>query len=521
MAWTHVAPPSQRACGVTLVDDARQWRQALAITAAAALLRLAFAAWLPLYPDETYYWDWSRHLANGYFDHPPVIAWLIAIGTSAASALGAQPSPFAIRVGPVLVGSLCGLFTTLIARRIGGGAAARTAALVFALMPLAASGLILATPDAPLLAASAASLYFVVRALQQLSGSRASTENWCVAGACLGLAFSSKYTSILLPVTLVVAMVLRPSLRTRFREPGPYLACIVATLVFLPVLQWNQSHDWISFRFQIQHGLGTPKGSAIKRELDLIGGQLGLVSPILFVLAAAAVWRALRDRVDDARFALAVMATGSWVFFAYSAMRRSVEANWPAPSYIAAIPLMAVWLPAGNRWLRSGAGLAAVMVAIIYAHALHPILPLPARRDPVARSAGWDGVGSQVQRARNEAGGVVHVGADRYQEVSELAYQLPDHPHAFCMCLSGRHNQYELWPSFPDAAHAGDNLVLLLDETSDTHGTVTRIAPFFQQYTRGTLAPLLRGSDTVAVRRIWILRGYRGGWIRPATLSLR
>ena len=502
-------------------DDASLWRQALWITVAAAVVRLAFAGWLPLYPDETYYWDWSRHLANGYFDHPPAIAWLIAIGTGVAHALGFRPTPFALRVVPVLVGSACGLFTTLIARRLGGGSAARTAALVFALMPLAASGLILATPDAPLLAASAAALYYVVRALQQVPGSRASTENWCVAGACLGLAFSSKYTSILLPVTLLAALVLRPGLRARFREPGPYLACIVATLVFLPVLEWNRAHDWISFRFQIQHGLGTPKGSAIKRELDLIGGQLALVSPILFALAAAAVWRALRDRVDDARFALAVMATGSWVFFAYSAMRRSVEANWPAPSYIAGIPLLAVWLPRTSRWLRGGIGLAAVMVAIIYVHAVHPFLPLPARRDPVARSAGWDGVAHRVQRARVQAGGVTHVGADRYQEVSELAYQLPEQPQAFCMCLAGRQNQYALWPGFADTAHPGDNLVLLLDETADTHGTVARVAPFFQSISRDSLAPLLRDGDTIAVRRIWLLRGYRGGWVPRADITPR
>lgn len=506
---------------MTLDDDAPAWRQALWITAAAAVVRLAFAAWLPLYPDETYYWDWSRHLATGYFDHPAAIAWLIALGTSAVQALGAGASPFAIRAVPVVVGSICGLFTALIARRIGGGGAARTAALVFALMPLAASGLILATPDAPLLAASSAAIYFVVRALQQLPGSRASTVNWCVAGASLGLAFSSKYTSILLPVTLLVALALRPSLRARFREPGPYLACVVATLVFLPVLEWNRAHDWISFRFQIQHGLGTPKGSGLKRELDLIGGQLGLVSPILFVLAAAAVWRALRDRVDDARFALAVMATGSWVFFAYSAMRRPVEANWPAPSYVAGIPLLAVWLPRSNRWLRRGIALAAVMVAVIYAHALHPLLPLPARRDPVARSAGWDAVAGQVQSARVALGGVTHVGADRYQEVSELAFQLPDQPNAYCMCLSGRHNQYDLWPGFPESARPGDNLVLLLDETADTHGTVARIAPYFQTVARGALAPLLRGGDTVAVRRIWALRGYRGGWVPKAELSLR
>ena len=498
-------------------DDARRWRTALVVSFAALVVRLLFAAALPLFPDETYYWDWSRHLASGYFDHPPAIAVLVSAGTALAALVGAPPSAFAIRLFPVIAGSAAGLFTTMIARRLGGGSAALTAAVVFALMPLAASGLILATPDAPLLATSAAGLYFVVRALDAAPGSRTSTSKWMVAGACLGLAFSSKYTSILLPLTITAAVLLRPSLRARLREPGPYLACLVATLVFLPVLYWNREHDWISFRFQIQHGLGTPKGSALKRELDLIGGQLGLVSPILFALAAVAVWRTFRQHANDARFALAVVATGSWVFFAWSAIRRPVEANWPAPSYIPAIALLAALRPPTDRWLRGGIALAAVLVAVIYVHALHPILPLPARRDPVARSAGWSGVATQVQRARATLAGRTFVGSDRYQEVSELAWHSPGRPVAFCTCINGRHNQYELWPGFASVAAPGDNLVLALDETTGTPETAERLTPYFRRVVRGVLAPLLRGADTVSVRRVWVLEGYRGGWpARPA-----
>jgi len=37
-------------------------------------VRLIIAALVPLHPDEAYYWEWSRHLAAGYFDHPPAIA---------------------------------------------------------------------------------------------------------------------------------------------------------------------------------------------------------------------------------------------------------------------------------------------------------------------------------------------------------------------------------------------------------------------------------------------------------------
>ena len=499
-------------------DDARAWRTALFVNVGAALVRLLFAAILPLFPDETYYWDWSRgsHLAAGYFDHPPMIAVLIRAGTALFGS-----SPIAIRFFPVLCGAIASLAATAIARRLGGGGAARTAAIVFALMPLAASGLVLATPDAPLLAASAVGLLAVVRALQSTRGSRASLLWWSAAGVALGVAFASKYTSILLPLCITAAVLLRPSLRERLREPGPYVACVLATLVFLPVLRWNAAHEWISFRFQLQHGLGSPpfaRGSALKRELDLIGGQLGLVSPILFVLMAHAVWRTLSRRSDDVRAALAIVAVGSWLFFLYSALRRSVEANWPAPSYIPGVALLAALprQPAHDRWLRRGIVLAAVMVGVIYLHALVPILPLAARRDPTARAAGWEDVAARVEEARRatKGGGRVWVGADRYQDVSELAYHIAGRPVVVCVCLTGRHNQYDLWPGFPNIAAPGDALVLALDERSNglTHETVEKLTPYFTSVARGAPAPLLRGNDTVSARRVWMLEGYRGGW---------
>ena len=55
-------------------------KAALAVVAGAAILRLVMAAFIPLIPDEVYYWEWSRHLAGGYFDHPPAIAWLVRAG---------------------------------------------------------------------------------------------------------------------------------------------------------------------------------------------------------------------------------------------------------------------------------------------------------------------------------------------------------------------------------------------------------------------------------------------------------
>src|SRR5690554_4800402 len=32
--------------------------------------------------DEAYYWYYSRNLAWGYFDHPPMVAWMVRLGST-------------------------------------------------------------------------------------------------------------------------------------------------------------------------------------------------------------------------------------------------------------------------------------------------------------------------------------------------------------------------------------------------------------------------------------------------------
>jgi len=93
-----------------------EWTVALAVLVGAALVRLAFAALIPLFPDETYYWDWSRHMAASYFDHPWGIAALIHGGDWLASRVGVAASPVTVRLLVIVVGFLASLFGAAIAR---------------------------------------------------------------------------------------------------------------------------------------------------------------------------------------------------------------------------------------------------------------------------------------------------------------------------------------------------------------------------------------------------------------------
>jgi 4-amino-4-deoxy-L-arabinose transferase-like glycosyltransferase len=70
-------------------------RSAWIVVIGLVLLRLAASAWTPLTFDEAYYWMWSKHLAGGYYDHPPMVAVVIRIGT-----LIAGDTPLGVRLFP-------------------------------------------------------------------------------------------------------------------------------------------------------------------------------------------------------------------------------------------------------------------------------------------------------------------------------------------------------------------------------------------------------------------------------------
>jgi hypothetical protein len=110
------------------------------------------------------------------------------------------------------------------------------------------------------------------------------------------------------------------------------------------------------------------------------------------------------------------------------------------------------------------------------------------------------------------------VAADNYQAASELAFHLPENPQTFSINLTGRPNQYDLWPSFPDRARPGDVLWLALDE-GVRPPLIDSLAPHFATVRRDTLVRLARNGDVIKHMRIWRLAAWRGTWPGPQLRS--
>ncbi|HEX2759964.1 MAG TPA: glycosyltransferase family 39 protein, partial [Rhizomicrobium sp.] len=353
-------------------------RISLALVAALIVLRGVMAAVLPLSADEAYYWLWSQHLSPGYYDHPPAIAWLIRAGTALFG-----DTPFGVR----FAGLLLSLPASWLVWR--GAAAilknedrAALAALLFNLTLMISVELLAATPDMPSVVASAAFVYFLARVQQSGDG-----RWWLAVGVAAGLGLLSKYSALFLGLGTLTWLLLDGRQRKWLATVWPYLGGLVALLIWAPHLIWQAQHDWMTFAFQFGRVGG---GEFTLRYLgEFLGAQLGLATPLIFLLMVIGLWRASR-RGDDKLVLAALVWTGVAYFLQHSLHDR-VQGNWPCFLFPALAILAAdAFATTGKaRWLSfAAAPLAALLLLLIYAQAQFGIFPL--KKDPLARILGRD-----------------------------------------------------------------------------------------------------------------------------------
>ena len=383
------------------------------------LLRLVVASTLPLSPDEAYYWVFSRALAPGYLDHPPMVALWIRAGTWIAGdgAFGIRLlAPFSAALGSVLLADA--------AERLlpGRQAGWRAAGLLNATLLLGA-GAVTMTPDTPL-------IFFWTAALWALSRVISDGGKWfLVAGATFGFALLSKYTAAFLGLGAGLWLVLTPAMRPWHFRLAPWLGAMLAGLIFAPVVLWNAAHGWASFAKQGGRVGDFSPGRAVRFVAELVGGQVGLATPLVLLLLVAGSGLALRlawRGRDPAWTLLAAMTLPAALVFFEHALGDRVQGNWPAILYPGAA-IGAAGLQ-GRFWRRlfgPALALGFSITAIVYLQGVFAWLPIPPRLDPTAlQLAGWSGLAEAVETTRWHEG-AMFVAADQYGIASQLTRLLP------------------------------------------------------------------------------------------------
>lgn len=500
------------------------WREvAVAVVVFASALRLIYGAQVELMPEETYYWNYSRHLDIGYLDHPPMVGWLIWLGTAAFG-----DTEFGVRVGAMGCGAVSSLFAYRLTRNLFGEPSAVVAVVLLQTLPFFFLAGMLMTPDAPLTAAWVATVYFLERAL---IADRANA--WWGVGLCLGLGMLSKYSIALLGLSAFLFMVFDAPARQWLRRWQPYAAASLALAVFSPVIIWNAHHEWASFAFQTSRRLAERPRFALHK---LIASAVVLLTPtgavaVAVLLGGPAPRAAGQDEPVDRRrawrfiqFAILVPLA---VFVAFS-LRHEVKLDWTGAPWIAAVPALAFGivhsgenLPTGLRsWIRNAWVPTLLSLLVLYGVGLyHLALGIPGlgySKHAELIPVGWRELGREIHGlagaiATTSGSDPLIVGMDRYAIASELAFYAPDRIKAVRETSSGHlfgqmGLMYERW--FPPAAERGRTLLLVAWDRGDLE------AGRLQSSVEG-LEPITEGSvtrDGEVVRHYYyrLAYGYRG-----------
>jgi hypothetical protein len=486
--------------------EQRGRRVVLSLIVGSALVRLILARVLGLSVDESYAVVMSRRLSLSYFDHPPLLFWLPGF---AARVLGSEDA-VVVRLPFILLF----MGTTWLLYRLTARLFDETSGVLAALIlnltlffTLQAGGWIL--PDGPL-------LFFSTAAIVCLAGIAFSREgdpspspglaSWVGFGVFTGLALLSKYHAAFLLAGAFLFLLTSKEHRVHLASPGPYVAVVLALVLFLPVIVWNAQHDWASIRFQ--SGRAVP----LEPENDApfwgsIAGQAAWMLPWIWVPLLLALGSALlRGPRDSRRWFCACLAVGPIVLFTVVTLfgRRGLP-HWQAPGYFMVIPLLGASLssraprPRGRFLWGSTLGLGLVL-AILVSHAttgwVRRVAPsLLVKGDPTDDLLSWQTVAHKLKKWGYPKAGLPTVGAT-WVDAAKLGYALgPDIPIA---SVGGDPRGFEFVRS--QGSLVGEDVLLVAMRRAGYMEPMIAFAPYFQGISAiGTVSIGRGGEEDIAV----------------------
>lgn len=424
--------------------------------AVATVARLLCVARLPLGNGEAYYYTWSRFLDWSYYDHPPLVAWMVRLTTTFGS------WPAAVHLGPIIASGVFGLLFHRLAERLVRPRAAFLALTVVTALPVFLASSFIVNPEAPL-----GPLW--VGFLMAVWAMRDRDEPFrpLVAGVLLGFAFLAKYTALLLVPAAVLYVAVSPPMRRWLRRPSFYAGGLTALLIALPVVTWNWVRDWPSIRLHLVEratvtvpvagentvnqlvAISSTGGSSFLQGLARVGvGQLMSYSPLLVPFLLVGLFLAARRARTDERDLFVTAFTWPVLLPLLAAMMKvkDAEQHWSMVAFIpAAIVAGRVIDDAWDksRWVRftatAGVSLSLVLftLANIHVHSTFFLKLLPPghydpRADIASELTGWDQVSTAVTRAASRASGRVVLASDHYSLCGRLLYETNDMPPTYC-----------------------------------------------------------------------------------------
>jgi hypothetical protein len=385
------------------------------------LLKILVILNTDLSPDECYYFLWSKNLEISYYDHPPFVAYLIYISTKIFG-----ENEFGVRFSSILLSFLTGIFLIMIGKKLKDYEISFNIILLISTSIIFSVGSFIITPDTPLIFFLILSYYFLLKYKEN--------KNFIYLCAIFfGFSLLSKYTAILVLPSFIYFFYKEKIL---FKKEG-ILFFLISLFIFSPVLIWNFKNNFISFKFQLHHGLPSKKLNFLNTINYLRDTVLVLSFPLSLLIFYYSFKGILKEKLNF----LTISAFLPFTFFLLTSLRFRPEANWPCISYIFMIILSGIYLKR-EKIFWAFFTISFIINIFLHIHAIHPIIKI--KNDPILRIKGKREFTLEVDKIRKEKN-IKNVAANTYQIASILSFYLPDRPFVPSLNISSRENQFSLW----------------------------------------------------------------------------
>lgn len=390
----------------------------LVFYAAWFLVSLVQAAGTELFDDEAYYWVYSRFLDWGYFDHPPMIAVLIKLGTALL------PGELGLRFFIVLMGTATIALIEYLTQP-------KDIRLFFAIvlnMAVLQIGGIIAVPDIPLLFFTA--LFFIAyQAFEQKN----TLINALFLAIVIALLLYSKYHGILIIFFTIIS---NPSILARWKS---LLVILLSVGLFMPHVIWQILHGLPSINYHLFERLSPPYKPSF--TADYLLGQLLLTGPLVGWLI---IWAALKNRHANAtEKAMYWSVIGTYILFFLSSFRSRTEANWTILLMAPLIVLSYQYLSQNKskaRWIYRLLPYSIALVLLVRIYMILDIQALPFMpKDEFHQNKEW------AAAIKKKANGLPVVFTNSYQRASKYWFYAGDTSFSLNTHRYRRSN-YNFWP---------------------------------------------------------------------------
>ncbi|MBS1933410.1 MAG: glycosyltransferase family 39 protein [Bacteroidetes bacterium] len=309
-------------------------------------IRCLLAFFLEFGNDEVYYWTYAQHLQWNYFDHPPMVALLVRLGTLNLL----LHNELFVRAGSIVCAAINTWLIFLIAKKIKDEKAGWYAALLYTssfYCSIIAGTFIL--PDSPQVLFWMLSILLMIKIIDATESPVTQSKLLLLLGAVIGLCIMSKVHAVFLWFGFGLYILLYD--RKFFTYPALYISVVITAVIISPIIIWNVHNHFITYSFHESRVGFFDKKLDWDSFLQQLIGSIAYNNPVnffLYVIGVAGILRYKNFVPKNYRRLLLLLGFPLILVLLVMSLFNETLPHWSGPAYISLLILTAIYFSAKN-----------------------------------------------------------------------------------------------------------------------------------------------------------------------------